>query len=140
LRSTVVLFVLTFAVLGLLLGYAASYPAKGKQNESKMLQFTTDKTDYGKGDIVTFTAKNLGSEKLLFPDSALGISIKNIDNGKIYGIIAAQVLTSIEAGQSKQITWQDAKNADVGNYIATIHTAGGSSPIAAAEVKFKINT
>jgi hypothetical protein len=125
--------VLTFAVFGLLLGYAASY-----DNRGKALELTTDKSEYSKGETVTFTVKNLGSETLVFPDSALGISIKNLDSGESYGIVAAQVLTPLEGDQSKQISWQDARNAPAGNYIATINTAGGSSPIAAAEVEFKI--
>lgn len=128
---------LTFAVFGLLLGYAASYDAKG--NGGKVLELTTDKPEYSTGETVTFTARNLGSETLIFPDSALGISIRNLDSGESYSIIAAQVLTPIDADQSRQVQWQEARNAEAGNYIATINTAGGSSPIAAAEVKFKIN-
>jgi hypothetical protein len=132
LRSTVVIFVLTFAVLGLLLGYAASNAG------NEVLQLATDKPEYSRDEAVTFTATNTGSETLVFPDSALGISIRNLDSGDSYGIIAAQVLTPVEAGESKQIVWQEAAEAEVGNYTATITTAGGS-PIVSAEVKFAIN-
>lgn len=133
LRSTVVIFVLTFAVLGLLLGYATSNAGNGK-----LLQLATDKPEYSRGEAVTFIATSTGSEALVFPDSALGISIRNLDSGDSYGIIAAQVLTPLQAGESKQIVWQEAAEAEVGNYTATITTAGGS-PIVSAEVKFTIN-
>jgi hypothetical protein len=135
LRSTVVLIVLTFVVLGLLLGYAASYDAA---TNARVLQLTTDKPEYNRGETVTFTARNLGSERLVFPDSALGIEIKNIDTGTSYSIIAAQVLMAIDLGQSRQIVWQDAADAEAGTYLASIRTAGGSSPSAAAEVEFRI--
>jgi len=138
LRSTIVIFGLTFAVLGLLLGYAASYDSTTKNGEGKVLQLTTDKPEYNRGETVTFTAKNLGFETLVFPDSALGLSIRNLDTGKSYGVIAAQVLTPIDAGLSRQVTWQEANDAEAGNYVASINTAGGSSPSATAEVKFRI--
>jgi hypothetical protein len=133
LRSTIVIFVLTFAVLGLLLGYAASY----NEASESILQLTTNKPEYSSGEVVTFTAKNTGSETLVFPDSALGISIMNLDSGDSYSIIAAQVLTPIEPGESRQVVWQDAATAGAGNYAATITTAGGF-PVVSAEVKFKI--
>jgi hypothetical protein len=133
LRSTIVLFVLTFAVFGLLLGYAASY-----DNGNQLLQLTADKSEYNRGEAVTFTVKNNSFETLVFPDSALGIRIRNLDSGDSYGFIAAQVLTPIGAGQSRQIVWQD-EDAKVGNYVTSIKTAGGESPIAAAEAKFRIN-
>jgi hypothetical protein len=134
LRSTIVIFVLTFAVLGLLLGYAASY---SKASE-KVLQLTTDKPEYSSGEVVTFTAKNTGSETLVFPDSALGISIMNLDTGDSFSIIAAQILTPIEPGESRQIEWQDAATAGAGKYTATISTAGGF-PAVSAEVNFKLS-
>lgn len=135
-RSTIVLIVLTFAFLGLLLGYAASYD-EGKSG-SKVLQLKTDKHEYKKGEAVTFTARNLDFETLVFPDSALGISIMNLDTCTSYGLIALQVLTPIEPGYSRQVVWQDAKDADAGKYVASIRTSGGSSPSATAEVNFGI--
>jgi len=136
--STVVIFVLTFAVLGLLLGYAASYDTP--INTGGLLELETDKSEYDKGENVTFTARNVGSAPLVFPDSALGISITNTDTGNSYGIIALQVLTSMEAGETMQIVWQQegvGEVADSGSYVARIVTAAGS-PSAAADVRFGI--
>jgi hypothetical protein len=138
LRSTVVIFALTFAVLGLLLGYAASYDVPS--NPGGLLELRTDKPEYDKGENVTFTARNVGSAPLVFPDSALGISITNTDTGMSYGIIALQVLTSMESGETMQIVWRQegvGEVADSGSYVARIVTAA-DSPSATAEVTFGI--
>jgi hypothetical protein len=137
-RSTIVLFVLTFVVFGLLLGYAASYDIPS--TTSGLLELKTDKPEYDKGETVTFTARNVASAPLVFPDSALGISITNTDTGKGYGIIALQVLTSLESGETVQIVWQQegvGEVADSGNYVARVVTAADSSS-ATAEVSFRI--
>jgi hypothetical protein len=134
LRSTIVIFVLTFAVFGLLLGYSASYDARSEN----VLELTTEKPEYDRGEVVTFTAKNVGSETLVFPDPALGMRIKNLEAGDSFGIIAVQVLTPIEAGESREISLQPPADTPAGNYTATINTAGGSSPVG-AEAKFRIN-
>lgn len=125
-------------MLGLFLGYSASYDAPS--NTSGLLELQTDKSEYGKGENVTFTARNLASAPLVFPDSALGISITNNDTGKSYGLIALQVLTSLESGETMQIVWQQegvGEVADAGHYVARIVTAS-DSPSAAAEVSFTI--
>ena len=133
-----VVFVSIFVVLGLLLGYAASFDAPVGIGGARSLQLTTDKAEYSIGETVTFTARNLGSETLVFPDSALGISIRNLDTGEQYGVIAAQVLTSIDGGESLHVTWQESE-ASAGNYVASIRTAGGTFPAADAETNFRIN-
>lgn len=137
-RSTIVIFALTFAVLGLFLGYSASYDAPS--NPGGLLELKTDKPEYGKGENVTFTARNVASAPLVFPDSALGISITNNDTGKSYGLIALQVLTTMESGETIQIVWQQegvGEVADSGSYVARIVTAADSL-IATAEVGFRI--
>jgi hypothetical protein len=100
------------------------------------LHLTTDKPEYNIGDPVMFTAKNSGRKTLVFPDSALGITIKNIDNNKDYSIAAAQVLTSIEPGKSRDVKWNNTN--DRGRYVATIHTAAGTEPSGTAVVNFEI--
>lgn len=125
-------------MLGLFLGYSASYDAPS--NPGGLLELKTDKPEYDKGENVTFTARNVGSAPLVFPDSALGLSITNSDTGKSYGIIALQVLTTMESGETMQIVWQQegvGEVADSGSYVARIVTAADSL-IATAEVDFRI--
>jgi hypothetical protein len=131
-RSTIVIFVLTFALLGLLLGYSSSY------SNGNVWVLSTDKPEYKTGGTVVFTARNLGNERLAFPDSALGIRIQNIDTGTAYSLIASQAITYLEVGEAKQITWSEGgEGAEPGNYFASIDTAGGY-PSVRAEAKFKI--
>jgi hypothetical protein len=52
-----------------------------------VLVLSTDKPEYKAGETVVFTARNLGNERLAFPDSALGIRIQNIDTGTAYTLI-----------------------------------------------------
>ncbi len=115
------------------MGYAASYDVPA------VLQLTTDRTEYERGETVTFTATNLGSETLIFPGSALGIEIKNLNTGATYGVIGTAALTPMEAGESRQVAWQDAMEAETGNYSATIHTvADDGSPVLKARVNFSL--
>lgn len=131
-RSTIVLFVLAFALLGILLGYSSSY------SNGNVLVVSTDKPEYKTGETVVFTARNLGSQQLAFPDSALGIRIQKIDTGTVYSLIASQAITYLEVGETKQISWSEGgEGAEPGNYIASIDTAAGYHSVR-AEVKFKI--
>ena len=100
--------------------------------------FQPTSPEYKIGETVVFTARNLGNERLAFPDSALGIRIQNIDTRTVYSLIASQAITYLEAGETKQIFWSEGgEGVDPGNYIASIDTAGGY-PMVIAEVKFKI--
>jgi archaellum component FlaG (FlaF/FlaG flagellin family) len=136
LHSTIVVFAVSFAALGLLLGYAASYDTPVE--DGRVLELTTDKSEYEPGETVTFTATNLGSDTLIFPGSALGMLIENLDTGATYRLIGTEALTPIEPGQSIQVEWQDTAEAESGNYVATIHTAAGESVVVTAKVNFRI--
>jgi hypothetical protein len=133
-----VVLAVTFAALGLLLGYSVSYDVP--TGNARVLQLATDRAEYEQGEEVTFTATNLGSETLVFPGSTLGMQIENLDTGATYSVIGTAALTPIEPGRSRQVTWQDTGEAETGNYVAAIRTAPvDSSPIVTAEVNFRIN-
>jgi inhibitor of cysteine peptidase len=105
-----------------------------------ILQLTTDKPEYGRGETVTFTATNHGSEGLIFPGSALGMEIMNQDTGDLYSVIGTAALTPMEPGESRQVTWQDTGDANIGNYITTIGTVDDEGmPSATAEASFSLN-
>jgi hypothetical protein len=103
------------------------------QNSSNSLVITTDKATYSAGEPVTITVKNIGSETLSFPDSALGLEIQNADTGAKYQVATAQVITELGEGQSKVITWKQEGNKP-GNYVAIIHTTSNVS----GQVNFEI--
>lgn len=105
------------------------------QTSSNALVITTDKAIYSVGESVTITVKNVGSEKLSFPDSALGLEIQNVDTGEKYSMAAAQVITELDEGQSKVITWSQ-EGSKLGSYTATVHTTSDEG--ISAQVSFEI--
>ncbi len=107
------------------------------QISAEVLVLTTDEATYSLGEPVIITVKNIGPESLSFRDSALGLQIEHIGSDQKYRLAAAQVITELEPGESKTITWnpQD-ENAPAGNYIAMVHTTGDDN--VSAQVSFQI--
>ena len=75
-------------------------PGYGVEPECS-LEITADKEIYEPGDAVIITVTNTGDEPLDFPDAALGLQIKNVDTGEVFPIDAAQVVTTLEPGQTR---------------------------------------
>ena len=65
------------------------------------LEIKADKEIYEPGDVVAITITNTGDEPLEFPNSALGLQIKNVDTGEVLPLVAAQVITTLEPGESR---------------------------------------
>jgi flagellar hook assembly protein FlgD len=119
-------------------------------SSSNVLVITTNKAIYSIGEPVIITVKNIGKEMLTFPDSALGLQIQNINTSQTYDVAAAQVLTELEQGASKTITWnqEDANgnNVPAGDYTATVQqqimpsssSSSSSAQSASAQVSFAI--
>lgn len=101
--------------------------------DNALVIVTTEKSDYQRGEAVLITVKNNGDEKKTFPDAALGLQVQNADTGTSYSVMAAQVITDLDPGESKTITWQD-DSAPEGNYVASVHTSNGDS----AQVTFEL--
>jgi chitodextrinase len=47
------------------------------------------------------TVTNDGNEALDFPNSVLGLEIENVDTDKVYPLVSAQVITTLEPGESR---------------------------------------
>jgi hypothetical protein len=62
---------------------------------------TNEETYMSGGDNVTINVTNDGNEALEFPNSVLGLEIENVDTGETYPIISAQVITTLEPGESR---------------------------------------
>ena len=75
-------------------------PEDGQPPECPLIM-TTTKEVYEPGDEVTITVTNTGDEPLDFPNSALGLQIKNVDTGEVFPLEAAQVITTLEPGESR---------------------------------------
>jgi hypothetical protein len=70
---------------------------------------TTAKEVYEPGDEVAITVTNTDDEPLDFPNSALDLQIKNVDTGEVFPLEAAQVITTLEPGESRtfEFTYQE---------------------------------
>ncbi|MDW0165492.1 MAG: hypothetical protein QN650_06195 [Nitrososphaeraceae archaeon] len=108
-----------------------------KNSISDILNITTDKQTYNPGEIVSISIKNLGSEELTFPNSALGLKIENLATNELYPILSSQVITILGPGDSKSLQWDqigiDGNQAPSGNYSASVN-----SGINTAETSFSI--
>lgn len=108
-----------------------------KNSISDIINITTDKQTYNPGEIVSISIKNLGSEQLTFPNSALGLKIKNLASNELYPILSSQVITILGPGDSKSLQWDqigiDGNQAPSGNYSASVN-----SGINTAETSFSI--
>ena len=98
-----------------------------------LVALTTDSTDYNTGDPVLITVKNNDDESLTFPDAALGLQVQNTDTDREYSVMAAQVVTELDLGESTTITWPD-ESAPPGDYVASVRSSDGAT----AQVSFEI--
>ena len=111
--------------------------AEIKNSISDIINITTDKQTYNPGEIVGISIKNSGSEQLTFPNSALGLKIKNLATNELYPILSSQVITILGPGDSKSLRWDqigiDGNQAPSGNYSASVNAG-----INTAETSFSI--
>jgi len=109
----------------------------GLNNFRDMINITTDKQIYNTGEKVNISIKNIGTEQLTFPNSALGLTIRNVASKELYPILSSQVITILSPGDSKSLEWDqmgnDGNQAPSGNYSASV-----KSGINSAETTFSI--
>jgi hypothetical protein len=101
-------------------------------SSSDFLNITSYKERYKLGETVIFIVKNAGNQSLTFPDTALGLKIKNIDTAESYRLVSAQIMTELKPRESKTIKW-DQEDSKAGNYTANI-----TSGLFSANTCFKI--
>ena len=101
------------------------------------ISITTDKSTYNPGEIVSISIANNGSEDLTFPNSALGLTIRNQATNELSPILSSQVITILGPGDSKSLRWDqmgiDGTQVPSGNYTASVN-----SDINTAETIFSI--
>lgn len=107
-----------------------STPVSGAKNQySSALIVTTDKTVYSPGETVNITISNTGEKPLIFPNSALGLTIRSIQTNETYPIFSAQVITTLNPNDSRSVTWDQIRlngtQVPSGDYIASL--GSGSS-------------
>jgi len=97
-----------------------------KNSIQDMINITTDKQIYNPGEKVNISIKNMGSEELTFPNSALGLTLRNLASNELYPILSSQVITILSPGDSKSLVWDqiglDGNQAASGNYTASVNS------------------
>jgi hypothetical protein len=97
-----------------------------KNSIQDMINITTDKQIYNPGEKVSISIKNMGSEQLTFPNSALGLTLRNLASNELYPILSSQVITILSPGDSKSLVWDqmgiDGNQAPSGNYTASVNS------------------
>jgi hypothetical protein len=97
------------------------------------LIMTTDRTVYSPGEIVNITITNTGIEGLTFPNAALGLTIRNVATNQTYPIFSAQVLTTLDANESRSVTWGpislDKSEVPAGEYVASLGSGSSTEDV-----------
>jgi hypothetical protein len=73
----------------------------GGEQQQCQLDIITNEETFEVGEPVTITVTNSGDEALEFPNSMLGLEIKNRDTGETYPLFSAQVITTLEPRESR---------------------------------------
>jgi len=115
----------------------SSLAGETKNSNQDLLDIETDKQTYNAGEIVSMLITNKGSGELTFPNSALGLTIKNLASNELYPILSSQVITILGPGDSKSLRWDqigvNGNQAPAGNYSASV-----DSDIGKAQTTFSI--
>lgn len=115
----------------------SSLAGETKNSNQDLLDIETDKQTYNAGEIVSMLITNKGSGELTFPNSALGLTIKNLASNELYPILSSQVITILGPGDSKSLRWDqigvNGNQAPAGNYSASV-----DSDIGTAQTTFSI--
>ena len=102
-----------------------------KNSNQDMLDIETDKKTYNPGEIISILITNKGSDELTFPNSALGLTIKNLASNELYPILSSQVITILGPGDSKSLRWDqigvNGNQAPPGNYSASVDSNVGTA-------------
>jgi hypothetical protein len=116
-----------------LIGISDTANALNKSDDKPMylgvnnsLELWTNKDTFEPGETIIITVKNNGAQPLTFPDTALGLTIVNVETKERFSFIAAQVLTLLQPGQSKSIEWDqrglDGIQVKEGEYRVSVKT------------------
>jgi hypothetical protein len=111
----------------------------GTSNNDNPLIMTTDQNIYSPGETVNITMTNTGEEPLTFPNSALGLMIRNLATNESYPIYSAQVITTLNPNESSSVIWDIvASNGNPvipGDYIASVRSGSSTTNVIFSIVK-----
>src|SRR6476469_1125120 len=111
----------------------------GTSNNDNPLIMTTDQNIYSPGETVNITMTNTGEEPLTFPNSALGLMIRNLATNESYPIYSAQVITTLNPNESSSVIWDTVSSngnpVPLGDYIASVRSGSSTTNVIFSIVK-----
>jgi hypothetical protein len=133
--------------------FAQNVPADGaktatsviiQRGNNPVLQISSNKQAYKPGETIVITVKNDGKYTLDFPDSLLGLTIRDTKTQEKAGLLGLQVLSQLKPNESKIFQWDqkdiDGKQVQPGTYAARTSVSNSSKiPSVAASTTFAIN-
>ena len=77
----------------------------GNDNYTSALIMRTDKTVYNLGELVKFLISNTGTKPLVYPDSTLGLVIKNLNTNTTYSVYSVPRPTTLKPNETMVVPW-----------------------------------
>jgi hypothetical protein len=117
-----------------------------QRGNNPILQISSNKQTYKPGEMIVITVKNNGKYTLEFPDSVLGLTIRDTTTQEKAGLLGLQVISQLKPNESKTFQWDqkdiDGKQVQPGTYAARTSVSSNSSkvPSVAASTTFAINS
>jgi hypothetical protein len=102
----------------------------GGEQQQCQLDITTNQTTFQELEPVTINVTNGGNEAIEFPNSILGLDIENRDTGEVYPLLSAQVITTLEPGESRtlEFTYEElVSEIGAGTIEASVSSGDGCS-------------
>jgi hypothetical protein len=102
----------------------------GEEQQQCQLEIMTNEETFEVGESVTINVTNGGDEALEFPNSVLGLEIENRDTGEAYPLFSAQVITTLEPGESRtfEFTYEElVSEIGTGTIEASVSSVDGCS-------------
>src|SRR3712207_6434186 len=107
-------------------------------------EITTDKQTYNIGETIVITVKNNGDKVLKFPDTSLGLYLKNLNTGKEFGSGGGDAITDLPLGKSMVLFSNKLiqEKPGPGKYVDGVkyYSFDTSPPLLSAETNFEISS
>lgn len=136
----------TFAQNDLAAGVKTTTSVIIQRGNNPILQISSNKQTYKPGETIVITVMNNGKYTLEFPDSVLGLTIRDTKTQEKAGLLGSQVISQLKPNESKTFQWDqkdiDGKQVQPGTYAARTSVSSNSSkvPSVAASTTFAINS
>jgi hypothetical protein len=117
---------------------AAIEEAEGEGEQQQcQLEIMMNEETFELGESVTIIVTNDDDDALEFPNSILGLEIANRDTGEAYPLFSAQVITTLEPGESRtfEFTYEELVS-EIGT--GTIEASVSSGDVCSASITFTL--